>query len=128
MVPVTPTTDLLKTPKPGLRPAPTVLAGPPRRPALATAASSPTAGRGEKAVSAEPGDMQVLTAEEVVAILRLDTLALRDPREALRHLVRQGKLNCLRAAPNKRSRMLFLRRHVNDCLAQMEQWGQQARV
>jgi hypothetical protein len=65
----------------------------------------------------------VLTPEEVIQILRLDQRAPRSAREALRNLVRRGKLACLRSGPGRHSRMVFLRRHVEECLTRWEQWG-----
>jgi len=70
---------------------------------------------------------QVLTAEEVIRILRLKEHAPRAPREALRNLVRSGRLDCLRQGPGKRGRMIFLLRHVEECLDRWEQWGRQCR-
>ncbi len=75
------------------------------------------------AASSVEDDLRLLTAEEVVRILRLKEHAPRAPREALRNLVRRGRLQCLRQGPGKRGRMLFLRRHVRECLARWEQWG-----
>ena len=70
-----------------------------------------------------PEQAEVLTPQEVIRLLRIDEQAPRAPREALRNLVRRGGLECLRAGPRKRSRMVFLRRHVQECLARWEQWG-----
>jgi ribosomal 50S subunit-associated protein YjgA (DUF615 family) len=76
------------------------------------------------AVAAGPLEDEVLTAEEVIAILRLKDLAPRKPREALRGLVRRGQLRCLRNGPGRSTRMVFLRRHVQELLARWERWGE----
>ena len=89
-----------------MQPAGAGLAGPPARPSVGP---------------------QVLTAEEVIRILRLKEHAPRAPREALRNLVRSGRLGCLRQGPGKRGRMIFLLRHVEECLDRWEQWGRQGR-
>ena len=73
-----------------------------------------------------PRTHDILTAEEVIRILRLDDHAPRAPRESLRNLVRGGQLPCLRLAPGKRGRMIFLRRHVEQFLDRCEQWGRRA--
>lgn len=70
---------------------------------------------------------EILTAEEVIAMLRLKHFAPRNPREALRGLVRRGQLGCLRNGPGKTTRMVFLRRHVDECLTRWERWGQGGR-
>jgi len=70
-------------------------------------------------------EAEVLTPEEVIRILRLAEHAPRAPREALRNLVRRGRLDCLRQGPGKRGRMVFLRRHVEECLVRWERWGRQ---
>ena len=69
---------------------------------------------------------EVLTPEEVIRLLRLNDRAPQRPREALRRLVRRGRLACLRDGPGSHSRMVFLRRHVEECLARWEQWGRWA--
>jgi hypothetical protein len=71
-------------------------------------------------------ETQLLTPEEVIRILRLKEHAPRAPREALRNLVRRGKLECLRVGPGRRGRMVFLSRHVQECLARWERWGRQS--
>ena len=89
--------------------------------------SPPSGGAGGPAVPvkgrAAPTGPGVLTPEEVIGILRLDQRAPRSAREALRNLVRRGKLACLRSGPGRHGRMVFLRRHVEECLARWEQWG-----
>jgi len=82
----------------------------------------------QEPISRSISNVQVLTPEEVIRILRLAERAPRWPREALRNLVRGGRLSCLRSGPGKRGRMIFLRRHVEECLARWEQWGQPAAV
>lgn len=80
----------------------------------------------------EQGDLgsagsEVLTADEVIKLLRLEKFAPRNPREALRSLVRRGSIECLRYGPGRSTRMCFLRRHVEECLARWARWGRQAR-
>ncbi len=73
--------------------------------------------------AAIPDPNQVLTPDEVIRILRLDAIAPRNPREALRNLVRRGSLACLRSNSCRNARCVFLRRHVDECLARWERWG-----
>lgn len=73
----------------------------------------------------DPDDL--LTPKDVVDILRLDVYAPRHPMEALRNLVRRGRLKCLRRSGQPKARYMFLRRHVQECLAGWAQWGDQQR-
>lgn len=80
---------------------------------------------GRSRITAAQRAAELLTADEVVLILRLNEIAPQNPREALRSLVRRGRLGCLRVGPRRNDRMIFLRRHVDQCLARMEQWGRE---
>ncbi|MCG3179989.1 MAG: hypothetical protein BIFFINMI_02343 [Phycisphaerae bacterium] len=67
---------------------------------------------------------EILSAAEVIALLGLARRAPKAPREALRLLVRKGRLRCLRSGPGPRSRMTFLRRHVEEFIERCSRWAE----
>ena len=55
---------------------------------------------------------ELLTQEEAIAVLRLDHLGLKDPRESLRYLRRTGQLGYVKVA----GRILIPRGEIGDYL------------
>jgi len=75
--------------------------------------SNPVAERAGSMAGNSDGFPELLTQEEAIRLLRLDSLDLKQPKEALRYLRRTGQIAYLKVC----GKVLFPRKALNDYIS-----------